>query len=91
MEIRSSDGLTIDEACKFLWEEVRCPLFHRYSLRNNSNQEDPSGMIKSGRVLATDDEKITQLEQQTSQRPYSYPTFIRQWYCKSSFCTIFWV
>ena len=74
-ELDSPDGLSIDEACQFLWEEVRCPLFHRYSLR--TNQANTSGMVKFGRVLATDEEKLTQLELLTDQRPYSDPTFRR--------------
>ena len=74
-ELDSPDGLSIDEACKFLWEEVRCPLFHRYSLR--TNMPNTSKMVKFGRVFATDEEKLVQLEQLINQRPYSDPTFRR--------------
>jgi hypothetical protein len=75
-ELDAPDGLTKDDACKFLWEEVRCPLFHRYSLRIKTNQAD-FGQTKFGRIFTTDDERLTQLEQLTNERPYSDPTFRR--------------
>ncbi len=74
-ELDPPDGLSIDEACQFLWEEVRCPLFHRYSLR--TNQTNTSGMVQFWRVFATYEENLTQLEQLINQRPYSDPTFRR--------------
>ncbi len=74
-EIDTPEGLNVDEVCEFLWNEVRCPMFHRYNLRTCSS--DTPRITKFGRMLTTDDAKLTALEQQTSQRPYSDPTFKR--------------
>lgn len=60
------DGLTIDEACDFLWDDVRCPLLHRYSMR-----AQPLLQLKFGRLLVADDDRITKLEQSLTERPFS--------------------
>lgn len=62
----SPDGLSIDEACEFLWEDVRCPLLHRYAMRAS-----PLLQLKFGRMFAADDDGITRLERSLTERPYS--------------------
>jgi len=60
------DGLSVDEACDFLWDDVRCPLLHRYAMRTS-----PLLQLKFGRLFSADDDGITNIEQSLTERPYS--------------------
>ncbi len=75
------DGLTIDEACDFLWDDARCPLLHRYAMR-----AQPLLHLKFGRLLVADDDRITMLEQSLTERPFSV-TSVR----RDSDRTVLWI
>jgi hypothetical protein len=76
-EIDTPEGLTIDEACEFLWEEARCPLVHRFGARAVVSRQAKPLVVKYGRVFAKDDQGVTSLELLVGQRPYSDPSIHR--------------
>ncbi len=65
-ELDKPDGLTIEEACDFLWDEVRCATLHRFGLRSQ-----PRLRMKFGRRHSLSDADVTRLETELSQRPSS--------------------
>jgi len=65
-EIDKPDGLTVDEACDFLWEEVRCAMLHRFGMRSR-----PLLATKLGRKFVLDEEDLSALETSVSERPYT--------------------
>jgi hypothetical protein len=74
-ELDAPDGLTVDEACEFLWDEARCPLLHRFGLRAIVDRQTKA--LKYGRMFTNDDAGVTQLECLVDDRPYSEPSIKR--------------
>ena len=74
----SPEGLTVEEACSFLWEEARCPMLHRFGVRSNIHkQKDSLRIVKFGRIFSSDDASITDIEMLSGKRPYSHPSIKR--------------
>lgn len=65
-ELDPPDGLTIREACDFVWDEARCSLLHRFGMRS-----EPLLEMKFGRSLTLSDEDLTTCETHVEQRPYT--------------------
>ncbi len=60
------DGLSVDDACAFVWHDARCALLHRFGMRSQ-----PLLLMKIGRMFSLDDDRLTALESDVKQRPYS--------------------
>jgi hypothetical protein len=56
-DLHPPDGLSVEAAINFLWDEVRCSALHRFGLRFNAELS-----MKFGRVFTQDDEAVTELE-----------------------------
>ena len=65
-EMDTPDGLSVDEACEFLWDEVRCATLHRFGIRAH-----PTLALKLGRASVIGDAGVTRIETLLSGRPFS--------------------
>ena len=66
------DGLSIEEALDFLWNDARCPLLHRLGLKIIDNENpSPGEETKFGQIFSITDEKLEKLEKIKDERPYS--------------------
>jgi hypothetical protein len=75
------DGLSVDEACEFLWEEVRCAMLHRFGMRTR-----PLLATKLGRCFVLDDARVTAIEASLTERPYSETSV-----CRNAERTVLWI
>jgi len=51
------DGFSRDEAVNFIWDNYRCPLFHRLGLRHS-----PDNLIRYGNVFSRSEDEIESIE-----------------------------
>ena len=74
------DGMTTDQAADFLWDKVRCPLFHRFGVIFESKL-----VHKYGNIFALQEAELEKIEE-SATRPFSDPS-IRQ----DSVRTVLWL
>jgi hypothetical protein len=77
-ELDKPRGLTVEEACEFLWNEARCPMLHRFGVRSNKSKHgDPRRVLKFGRAFALNDADVTRHEMSWDNRPFTEPSIKR--------------
>lgn len=71
------DGLSVDEACDFLWNEARCALIHRLGIRGNLRDPRTPKLltVKFGNAFSAPlDDALMTIERLTTQRPCTEAT-----------------
>lgn len=67
----SPEGISKEDACQVLWDDMRCSMLHRFGLRSKNPSQSK---ISYGRSFSTNDEKLTCIETCITERPYSAPS-----------------